>query len=119
MLAPTAKQRHGIQPVVDLAANGGLRAEITSGQSVTFKGKGEVPPGSGKVVAAQFDFEGQGAWSESVAGANGSSATVSASATHTYSKTGTYFATFRVGSLAEGAKGEPIYDIARVRVVVK
>jgi len=54
----TANERKGIQPVVMLTANGGKRAEINAGQSVTFTAEVEVPENMGKVVAAAWNFEG-------------------------------------------------------------
>jgi hypothetical protein len=121
LLPATATDRKGIQPVVHLAVNGGVLTEVAVGTAVTFTGTAEVPRGTGKIVKAQFDFDGQGTWPDSVAAVDGSSATLSAAATHTYSKPGTYFAAFRVGSLRDGAKGkgDPIYNLARVRIVAK
>ena len=48
----TAGQRKGIQPVVELKANGGERAEVAVGEPVTFTATIETPPKGGKVVAA-------------------------------------------------------------------
>jgi hypothetical protein len=62
VLAPTAKERRGIQPVVTLAVNGGVRAEVRAGTPVTLTASAEVPAGSGTIVRAQFDFDGQGTW---------------------------------------------------------
>jgi hypothetical protein len=117
----TAKERGGIQPVTILKANGAERAEVKVGQSVRFDATADAPPGSGAIVRAQFDFDGKGAWPVSVAEANGASGSLATSATHAYDKPGTYFASFRVASHRDGAKGKgpPIYNLARVRVVVK
>ncbi len=38
--------------------NGGKRAEINAGQSVTFTAEVEVPENMGKIVAAAWNFEG-------------------------------------------------------------
>ncbi|MDE2043223.1 MAG: hypothetical protein KGJ05_09130, partial [Alphaproteobacteria bacterium] len=58
----TAIQRLGIQPVVELRADGRDRADIQPGMTVTFTGHIAVPPGGGRVVAAAWDFDGSGAF---------------------------------------------------------
>jgi hypothetical protein len=60
VLPTTANERGGIQPIVTALANGGLRAEIARGARVELTGTVAVPPGAGTVVAAEWDFEGQG-----------------------------------------------------------
>src|SRR5262249_31298853 len=56
----TARERGGIQSVVDLRANDSLRAQVAAGEPVTFTATIEVPPKAGQVVAAEWDFEGVG-----------------------------------------------------------
>ena len=63
VLAPTAAQRKGVTPVVDLTVNGSVRANIDVGDTVTFDTTIETPPGSvdtppGLVTAAEFDPDG-------------------------------------------------------------
>jgi hypothetical protein len=117
----TAAHRGGIQPVVTLKANGDERAEVSVGQPVTFRAQISVPPNTGKVVAAEWDFLGAGDYP--VAGqiaTPGSSVTVRA--TYSYSKPGTYFAVLRATSQREGDSKTPyarVQNLARVRVVVK
>ena len=120
VLEEDAARRGGVQPLVRLAANGGVRAETQAGTAVAFTASAQTPPGGGQIVKAEFDFDGQGTWPEAVR-VDGSSGTVTANASHAYDKPGTYFAAFRVASHRMGAKGkgEPIYNLARVRVVVK
>src|SRR5690606_32232423 len=100
----------------------GDRIDVKAGTPVKFVASGEVPPGAGSVVEAVFDFDGQGKWPEKLP-VSGSSPTVSGTVTYTYDKPGTYFAAFRVGSHRDGVKklkGDLlVYDLARVRVVVK
>ncbi|MBA4302069.1 MAG: hypothetical protein C0433_18495 [Cyclobacterium sp.] len=135
----TANKRKGIQPVVMLTANGGKRAEINAGQSVTFTAEVEVPENMGKVVAAAWNFEGlskeverQPGWSFDntdafpIAGkiipADSTSFKVTVEVTYTFSKPGTYFPTLRVASQRDGNAKTPytrIQNLDRVRVVVK
>jgi hypothetical protein len=115
-----ANDRKGIQAAVDLKVSGDARAEVAVSQPVTFTATIEVPTGMGKVVAAEWDFEGRGTYPV------GADVTpqerVSLSASHAYSKPGTYFPALRITSQREGNKTTPyarIQNLARVRVVVK
>ena len=58
----SAAERKGIQPVVRLEVDGGERAEVAAGDAVTFTAQIEVPPAPGKVVSAEWDFEGVGTY---------------------------------------------------------
>jgi hypothetical protein len=120
-LPPDATARKGIQPVIELRANGGVRADVKVNQPVTFTASIEVPPNAGKVVAAEWDFEGAGDYpiAERL---DTPQAVVSLSATHSYSKPGTYFAVLRAASQRHGDLKTPyarIQNIARVRIVVE
>jgi hypothetical protein len=124
LIPPTAAERKGIQPVVDLKVNGSKRADIVSGQKVTFTAQIEVPQNTGKIVSAEWDFEGAGTFP--VAGKfiptdkTGSLGTIEK--TYTFSKPGTYFPTLRVASQRQGDAKTPftrIQNLDRVRVVVK
>lgn len=120
----SAAERMGIQPVIELKANGNERAEVKVGQSVVFTAAVEVPPHTGKVVKVEWDFEGTGKFP--VAGkfkdvkAKGSMVTLRT--TYKFSKPGTYFCVLRVSSQRVGDVKTPysqIKNLARVRVVVK
>jgi PKD domain len=50
ILAPKAADRHGLQPVMDLTANGSSRALVPLNQPVNFVAKLEMPPKTGKIV---------------------------------------------------------------------
>jgi hypothetical protein len=145
IVPPTAAQRGGIQPVVELTANGGERADVKAGEPVTFTARIEVPPGTGEIVDAEWDFEGTGdfgcaqllpdasptdpgatrcqlpdpASSTGADGDGGDSVTIEFS--HTYSEPGTYFPVLRATSQREGDPDTPfarIQNLGRVRVVV-
>jgi hypothetical protein len=117
---PTAGERKGMQPVVQLTVNGKERADISVGESVTFDAQIQVPPGAGKVVAAEWDFYGAGDYPDAAdIGAAGSSVDLKAS--HTYTKPGTYFPVLRAASQREGNPDDAftrVLNIDRVRVVV-
>jgi hypothetical protein len=120
---PTAPARRGIQPVVNLTANGANRADVTAGETVHFQGTAEAPPGAGSVVEAEWDFEGTGEYplKQAVHGGDGALSAVKVAATHAFKEPGTYFPVLRVASQREGDHKSlfgRIYNLARVRVVV-
>lgn len=108
VVPPTATERKGVQPVVTLTDNGGVRAEVAVGENVEFIGVIEVPPGTGTVVGAEWDFEGAGDFP--------------IAEKFDFSKPGTYFPVLRGSSHRNGdfkAKFARIPNIGRVRVIVK
>ena len=120
----TASERKGIQPVVDLTVNGGKRVDAQVGKPVTFTGKIDVPPHAGKVVSADWDFDGAGTFP--LAGKlndNGKAGSpVTVTTTYRFTKPGTYFPTLRAVSQRAGDAKTPfarIQNLDRVRVVVK
>ena len=121
IVPPTAEARHGIQPVVSLMANGGARAEVKPGEPVQVTGTIAAPPGTGKGVGAEWDFDGSGQFAEKAALAHAAQkATVRAS--HSFAAPGTYFVTLRVYSQRQGDMTTPyarIPNLARARVVVR
>lgn len=120
-LPATAIARKGIQPVVTLSVAGRDRVDVAAGQAVTFTGRIAVPPGAGRIVAAEWDFDGSGTFaSRSAIGRAGPVATVSI--THSFAKPGTYFVALRGASQRQGNAATPyarIENLARVRVVVR
>ncbi len=117
----SANTRKGIQPVVSLKVNGRVRADISAGQFVTLTGTISVPKWTGKVVAAQWDFDNSGAF-KTAARIVKPTPNVSVSVTHRFAKPGTYFVALRAISQRKGDRNTPyarIQNLDRVRVVVK
>jgi hypothetical protein len=115
----SAGERGGVQPVVELRANGGERAEAKAGEAVSLTATIEAPPGAGKLVSATWDFEGTGTFTPAEIGAPAERVTLSAS--HAYARPGTYFAVLRVGAHREGNAETPygrVLNLARARIVV-
>lgn len=121
-----AEERGGIQPVVALSvnkngeANGSVRADVKIGESVNFTATIEVPPNAGKIVAVEWGFEGTGEYpvSEKI---DTPQERMQVSATHAFTKPGTYFPVVRVTSQRQGDMKTPygqIQNLARVRVVI-
>jgi len=121
-LPATAAERGGIQPVVMVTANGGARAEVLVGEAVTVEVVGEVPPGTGSIIAIDWDLDGSGTFPRQEEGIDGTAAREVRSFTHSFSAPGTYFVTAKVFSHRDGdlaAKARRIPNLAQARVVVR
>lgn len=115
-----AAMRGGVQPVVELRANGAVRAEVAVGEPVTLTATVATPEGQGQVVAAEWDFDGAGAY-PTRAPLQAAQARVTLSATHAYSRPGTYYPTLRASAQRDGDLQTPyalVQNIGRARVVV-
>jgi hypothetical protein len=121
VVPPAAAARQGIQPVVTLAANGGARAEVAVGQPVRLVGRIAVPPRAGTVVAAEWDFAGDGQYTPATSVGRGKRA-VTVRASHAFAAPGTYFVALRGTSQRHGDAATPyarIQNLGRVRIVVR
>ncbi|MFA7555734.1 MAG: hypothetical protein WCY88_15930 [Spongiibacteraceae bacterium] len=119
-LPASASERGGIQPVVSIAANGSLRAEISAGETVSLTMQAEVPPNAGTIIDVEWDFDGMGKFPEH-GEVDGTQTNVSLSTQHRYDKAGTYFATARVTSHRQGdinATCRRVTNLASARIVV-
>jgi hypothetical protein len=118
VLAPTAAERGGVQPVSQATANGAIRADVRVGEAVTLVGAAQQPPGTGTFVRAAWDFEGRGEFVDQRIDDDATS--IQVEATFAYDEPGTYFPSFRVAAHRDGAAGSglPVENNARVRVVV-
>jgi hypothetical protein len=121
LVPASAAQRKGVQPVVRLEVNGAQRADVAVGEVVTLTATIEVPPAPGNVVAAKWDFEGAGTYSDAVNLGDPTPETIRLTATHAFTEPGTYFPALRVASQRESNPDTPFarsLNLARVRVVV-
>jgi hypothetical protein len=122
IVAQKAEQRKGIQPVADLLANGKKSTMSKKGKSVSFTAVIDLPAGTGKIIAADFDFDGSGKFTVPgfIKAVNSTSAT--ATVNHSFNLAGIFFPTIRVISQREGNSNTVftrIQNLDRVRVVVK
>jgi len=117
-IAATARERKGVQPVVTVQANGGVRADVKVGQAVNFSADVETPPKAGVIVKAEWDFEGTGEYP--VVSDIKPDARIAVKTTYTFTKPGTYFPALRVTSSRTAAKDDyaQVLNLGRVRVVV-
>lgn len=125
ILAGSAAERLGIQPVVQATANDGAVAHAHVGDAVRLVGVAEAPPGAGAIVKTEWDPEGVGEWplrtSHGSKGAAPSRPETKHEAAHAYAEPGVYFASFRATSNKDD-RANSLYDvtnIARVRVIIE
>lgn len=119
---PSAAERHGVQPVVSLQTNGGVRADVAVGEAVSFTGVIDVPSGAGSVTHVEWDFEGGGDYPMTTPLEGSAREHVEVKATHAFEAPGTYFPALRASAHRDGDMDSPyaqIQNIGRVRVVVK
>jgi hypothetical protein len=117
----SATDRGGIQPVVHASANGAVSAEVAVGEDVVFVIDAEVPPGTGTLISATWDWDGSGAFPFRH-DVDGSQTKVTLESRHSYVEPGTYFATARVASHRDGAVDalhRRCHNLARVRINVR
>jgi hypothetical protein len=120
----TAKERRGIQPVVYLKANGAVKSEVSIGQPVSFSASVEIPPGAGKLIAAEWSFEGETDYPVKgiFTGMSEDGASATVLAVHRFYASGVYFPVLRVTSARAGDAGDiftRVKNLCRVRVEVK
>ncbi|HXB75628.1 MAG TPA: PKD domain-containing protein [Candidatus Acidoferrales bacterium] len=122
VLPEKASERHGLQPLVHLTANGKVRAEVAVNEPVNLQGSVEMPPGTGKVL--QYDwYLGRSDFAyEPATKLPEPQPTVSATRTVSFPAPGEYTITLRTFAQRNGT-GEVtnptlLQNLARVRVMV-
>jgi hypothetical protein len=124
-LAPAAKLRRGIQPIVTLGAgktsnvSSHPTAEVKKGTDVTFWAKAQTPASAGKIVKVEWDFEGDGHFTSQPVSIGHESAFKEV---HRFVRPGTYFPVVRVTAQRDGdpntAFGQ-VQNLASMRVTVR
>lgn len=119
-LPASARERGGVQPVVEVTANGQVRAEVGVGETVTITAAAEAPPGAGTFTQAHWDLDASGRFALAAEAPPGQT-TLTVSTTHSFDRPGTYFVTCRVRLNREGdpAARRQIENLASARVVVR
>ncbi|MFG3261728.1 hypothetical protein [Streptomyces bobili] len=116
LLASTAGQRGGIQPLVSLV--GPVEARV--GETVRFTAEVEVPPGAGSVVGAAWDLDGTGRF-EQKAQIKEPASNLTIDVEHSFTEAGTHVAVLRVASQRQGDTSDPVRvveNLARLQVRV-
>jgi len=98
--------------------DGAARADVAVGDEVNLRAKAEVPPGTGFIVALEWDFDGAGRFpvQETVEPAEA----VVVDRRWSPQEPGTYFAVVRAVAQRDGDAASPyarLRNLARVRVV--
>lgn len=119
-----ATQRLGVQPAVQLLANGSKHAVIMTGETVRFSADVDLPAGTGQLVTAAWSFAGEEGFpvAGEFTGVNEDGTKAQVFAEYNYREPGTYFAALRVQASRTGAADDSfiqIYELDRVRVIVK
>jgi len=120
----TTAERNGIQPIVKLTIKGEKKKVIKQGQTLTFTAVVDVPKNTGKLISAEWDFDGKGNFpiSSKKITFDAKNSQASVSITYKFTTKGTYFPTVKVASQREGDSKTPfarIKNLDRVRVVVQ
>jgi hypothetical protein len=120
LLPLTAEERAGIQPVVQVTANGAKRADVKVGEPVQFQGIIESPAGAGTIVEAEWDFLQTAEYPKKHPEADGSVTSLRVATQYAFKEPGTYFVALRAGIHRDGKRGigMPTHNLDRVRVVV-
>ena len=119
ILAATAKERAGIQPVIRFTTG---RIAASVGKAVTLTATIEAPPGTGNVISAAWDFDGSGAFAEKATLSAEPKAKESVTTAYSFDRPGTYFVIIKAESQRGGDTASPyarIPNLARIRVVVR
>jgi len=119
---PTAAERKGVQPLVTVEVNGGVRADVKAGKKVKFSAVIEAPPDAGSIVGVEWDFEGDGDFPVVQKLKDTKSDRVKVKTTYAFSEGGTYFPALRATLHRQGDSQTPyarVQNIGRVRVVVE
>lgn len=113
-----ASERPGVQPAITVQVDGSESAQVQVGQLVHFAGIIQMPPDTGHVARAEWDFDGQGDFRKR-SRIGGNFPTVIVTASHSFSRPGTYFPTLRVHTGHDGQTETSAPTFARVRVDVE
>jgi hypothetical protein len=108
--------------VARASVNGAARADVRVGEEVTFTVDAETPPGGGKIIAVEWDFDGTGQFPFVYDGIEGTRTAEHLETTHAFSAPGTYFPCVRVTSHRDGdvdAVHCRLVNLGRARVVVR
>jgi hypothetical protein len=119
VLPDNAAARRGIQPIVDVTAQGQEVTMTEVGRAVALEAKAQVPPGVGEIVKAEWDLDGDGVYTDAPLTRTGNVVTLRTTAT--FDSPGTYLVALRVSSERNGnpsAKFALAQNLDRVKVVV-
>jgi len=110
----------GLQPTIDLLANGSKKAIVKPGETVRFTAELDVPNENERLLEAEWVFDDKAAEVQKTEELDGTNKSISSE--HSYAKPGIYYAVLRVTSCRGGFEADnftKIKNLARVRIVVQ
>jgi hypothetical protein len=120
ILAPRAADRHGLQPVMNLTANGTSRAEVGVNQPVNLAARLEMPPGGGQIVQYMWAVDGK---DDSAVVVNDPQPLVNVARTISFDKPGVYLVRLTIHGQRDGQLNPANQTLMRnyqdVQVVVR
>lgn len=121
-----ARDRKGIQAIVNASVNGEKQAIVRKSEAVKFSAKVEIPVSTGYLVSAAWDFDSSGEFKTQVdlsqAKFSEDGTQVEFSTAHRFDQAGTYFPSLRIATQREGDSSTAfarIQNIDRVKVSVR
>lgn len=118
-----AVDRRGLQPVVNLTANGGDRAEVGILQPVNLSANVQMPPETGKIIQFSWSVQRQGvpAISEPATVLDAPKEEVAVNRTMSFAEPGEYLVSLNASGDRNGTAGTTteVKNLDRVRVVVR
>lgn len=117
-----AAERGGLQPVVNVYAEGGKYAHVKAGEPVHFCAAVEMPEKAGMVTALDWLFEDEKGFTKGTLKWNSDRTEAVSETFHTYEKPGTYFVTARAKAERNGdetAVFTQIKNLDRARIIVE
>lgn len=121
ILANTAEERRGIQPIVKVKANGKSLTHCKINEPVTLEVEGEIIAEAGKIINVKWDFDGSGSFPFSHHEIDGKSSSIHLKTSHSYAKPGIYFVSALVESHRNGdinATKFRIPNVAQAKIIV-
>ena len=121
VLAQSAENRNGMQPLIEITVKGKKKYEAKIGEDVRFTAKITLPDGIGKVTGIEWSFEGEQDYPVKTTFSVLSGNESTAEAFHIYGKEGIYFAVARVSVQRKGTNNiyTQIYNLDRMKVEVE
>jgi hypothetical protein len=115
-----AADRHGLQPVMNLTANGVARAAVSVGQPVSLAAKIEMPPATGQIVQYSWTIAGT---ADPATVVDEPQPLINVDRTISFDKLGTYIIRLSVNGQRDGlvapANQTLVQNFKEVRVVVR
>jgi hypothetical protein len=121
VMVDAASERHGIQAVVNVLANGESSLTVPTGSDVDLEATITCPEGVGSIIRVEWDFDGTGTYGEQYGDLDGTQSSLRIHASTRYETSGKFIAAVRVTTHREGhldATTCLVRNLGRVRVTV-